>query len=167
MIDPPEMGDNLSMLLITAFIINGSLALMAILLHYEALFQLDKNLPRVAHIPPRFRVLIGVGAIFMAHVLEIWLFALGYFFTLQFPVMGSLIGNLSGHGVLLDCAYLSFVTFTTLGYGEIVAQGYLRYLTGVEALTGFILITWSASFLFIEMQKYWTVYKTTQTKQYK
>jgi hypothetical protein len=43
MIDPPEMGDNLTMLLITAFIINGSLALTAILLHYEALFQLDKN----------------------------------------------------------------------------------------------------------------------------
>ena len=65
------------MLLITAFLINGSLALTAILLHYEVLFQLDKNLPRVAHIAPRFRVLIGVGAVFMAHVLEIWLFALG------------------------------------------------------------------------------------------
>jgi hypothetical protein len=102
----------------------------------------------------------------MAHVLEIWLFALGYFFTLQFPAMGGLVGNLSGHSILLDCAYLSFVTFTTLGYGEIVAQGYLRYLTGVEALTGFILITWSASFLFIEMQKYWTVYKIDQTKQH-
>lgn len=160
------MGDNLFMLLITAFAINGSLALLAILMHYEALFQLDKLLPRVAHIPPRFRVLIGVGAVFMAHVLEIWLFALGYFFTLQFPAMGGLVGNLSGHNILLDCAYLSFVTFTTLGYGEIVAQGYLRYLTGVEALTGFILITWSASFLFIEMQKYWTVYKIDQTKQH-
>jgi hypothetical protein len=161
------MGDNFTMLLITAFLINGSLALTAILLHYEALFQLDKNLPRVAHIAPRFRVLMGVGAVFMAHVLEIWLFALGYYFTLQFPVMGGLVGNLSADGILLDCAYLSFVTFTTLGYGEIVAQGYLRYLTGVEALTGFMLITWSASFLFIEMQKYWTVYRTNQTKQYK
>jgi hypothetical protein len=154
------------MLLITAFVINGILALMAILLHYEALFQLSNNLPRVAHIQPRFRVLIGVGTIFIAHVLEIWLFALGYFFTLQFPVMGNLVGKISGDGILLDCAYLSFVTFTTLGYGEIVAQGYLRYLTGVEALTGFILITWSASFLFIEMQKYWTVHKSDQTKQH-
>jgi hypothetical protein len=43
-----------------------------------------------------------------------------------------------------------------VGYGDFVAQGYVRYLTGVEALTGLILITWSASFLFIEMQKYWT-----------
>jgi hypothetical protein len=153
------------MLLITAFIVNGALALIAILLHYEVLFQLAKNLPKLAHIPPRFRVLIGVGAIFMAHVLEIWLFALAYFFTLQFPAMGGLVGNLSGHGILMDCAYLSFVTFTTLGYGEIVAQGYLRYLTGVEALTGFILITWSASFLFIEMQNYWTVSKSTQSER--
>jgi len=83
-------------------------------------------------------------------------------FYLAVPCHGGLVGELSGHGILLDCAYLSFVTFTTLGYGEIVAQGYLRYLTGVEALTGFILITWSASFLFIEMQKYWTTYKSNQ-----
>lgn len=160
------MGDNLLMLLLVALIVNTSLALLAILLHYEALFQLDRLLPKLAHIAPRFRVFVGVGSIFIAHVLEIWLFALGYYLTLQFPVMGGLVGNLSGHGILLDCAYLSFVTFTTLGYGEIVAQGYLRYLTGVEALTGFILITWSASFLFIEMQKYWTNYKNTQTKQH-
>ena len=155
------------MLLIAAFIANGLLALIVILLHYETLFQLDKNLPRVAHIAPRFKVLLGVGAIFIAHVIEIWIFALGYFATLHFPVMGGLVGDLSGHGVLLDCAYLSFITFTTVGYGELVAQGYLRYLTGIEALTGLILITWSASFLFIEMQKYWTVYKSNQTKQYK
>lgn len=147
------------MLLTFAFIANSLLALIAILLHYEVLFQLDKYLPKVAHIAPRFKVLLSVGVIFLAHVLEIWIFALGYYATLQFPLMGSLVGELSGHGVLLDCAYLSFITYTTVGYGEIVAQGYLRYLMGVEALVGLILITWSASFLFIEMQKYWTVYK--------
>ncbi|MCX7222516.1 MAG: ion channel, partial [Burkholderiales bacterium] len=51
--------------------------------------------------------------------------------------------------------YLSFVTFTTVGYGDVVAIGYLRHLGGVEALTGIILITWSASFLFVEMQRNW------------
>ena len=70
--------------------------------------------------------------------------------------MGTLLGETAGHGYFLDCVYLSFVTFTTVGYGDFVAQGYMRYLTGVEALTGLILITWSASFLFFEMQKYWT-----------
>jgi hypothetical protein len=56
----------------------------------------------------------------------------------------------------MDCVYLSFVTFTTVGYGDIVAQGDLRYLTGLEGLTGLILITWSASFLLLEMQSYWS-----------
>jgi hypothetical protein len=153
------MGDNLTMPLTFAFIANSLLALIVILLHYEVLFQLDKYLPKVAHIAPRFKVLLSVGVIFLAHVLEIWIFALGYYATLQFPLMGSLVGEISGHGALLDCAYLSFITYTTVGYGEIVAQGYLRYLMGIEALVGLILITWSASFLFIEMQKYWTVYK--------
>jgi Ion channel len=157
------MGDNSTMLLTFAFIANTLLALIAILLHYEVLFQLDKYLPKIAHIAPRLKVLLGVGVIFLAHVIEIWIFAVGYFVTLQFPVMGSLMGQVSGHGVLLDCAYLSFITFTTLGYGEIVAEGYLRYLMGVEALTGLILITWSASFLFIEMQKYWTQYKVNKS----
>ena len=32
-------------------------------------------------------------------------------------------------------------------------------LTGIEALVGLILITWSASFLFMEMGKYWRVKK--------
>ncbi len=150
------------MLLTIAFIANTLLALIAILLHYEVLFQLDQYLPKLAHIAPRFKVLLGVGVIFLAHVVEIWMFALGYFATLQFPLMGSLVGEVSGHGILLDCAYLSFITFTTLGYGEIVAEGYLRYLMGVEALIGLILITWSASFLFIEMQKYWTAFKTSK-----
>ncbi|WP_062310945.1 potassium channel family protein [Polynucleobacter sinensis] len=155
------------MLLTFAFIANALLAFIVILIHYEVLFQLDKNLPKVAHIAPRFKVLLGVIAVFAAHVLEIWIFALGYFATLQFPAMGTLAGEISGHGMLLDCAYLSFITYTTVGYGEIFAQGYLRYLTGVEALTGLILITWSASFLFIEMQQYWMMYKSNQTKQFK
>lgn len=34
-------------------------------------------------------------------------------------------------------------------------QGAIRFLAGTEALTGFILITWSASFLYLEMEQYW------------
>ncbi len=144
------------MLLLFVFIFNTLLVSVAILIHYEVLSVLDKKLPGFSHISPRFRVLLGVGVIFITHVVEIWLFALGFFLTLQFESTGSLVGPTSGHGLFLDCVYLSFVTFTTVGYGDVVAQGYVRYLTGVEALTGLILITWSASFQFIEMQKYWT-----------
>lgn len=66
---------------------------------------------------------------------------------------GHFEGNFDGS--LMDCVYFSFTTFTTLGFGDIQPIGELRYLTGIEALTGLVLITWTASFLFIGMQNYW------------
>ena len=145
--------------LIIAFSLNTFLVLTTMVIHYEVLYYLAKQLPRLHHVVPRFRVLIGVCAIFMTHVVEIWIFALGYYATLQIDGMGRLVGEITSHGPLLDTVYLSFVTFTTVGYGDLVAGGYMRYLTGVEALTGLILVTWSASFLFVEMQKFWTTNK--------
>jgi hypothetical protein len=140
--------------LLAVFAFNSLLVLTAILLHYEVLYQLARRLPEV-RIAPRYRVLLGVGVIFIAHVIEIWLFALGYLISLRVEGIGGLVGEPSGQGALMDYVYLSFITFTTVGYGDLVVHGYLRYLTGVEALTGLILITWSASFLFLEMQKDW------------
>jgi Ion channel len=148
-----------SMLLAT-FLMNTLIALLAILFHYEVLYKLNKAMPSIRHIHARYKVLIAVGIIFLAHVMEIWIFGLSYYAMLQIPGMGSFVGASSEHGMLLDSIYLSFVTFTTVGYGDIVVDGYLRYLTGIEALIGLILITWSASFLFIEMQKYWNSEKT-------
>ncbi len=143
------------MQLLLVFLLNIALVLITILIHYETLYHLATLLPTLKKIAPRYRVLFGVCVIFVCHVFEIWIFALGYYGTLQFNELGSLVGVHSVSGQFLDCVYLSFVTFTTVGYGDLVAEGYARYLTGVEALTGLILITWSASFLFIEMQKYW------------
>ena len=147
------------MTLFLVFIINTFLVLATIVIHYEDLFQLSKRLSLTKRITPSYKVLICVFTIFLAHVVEIWLFGLGYYFSSQLDGIGNLFGKTANHGIILDYVYLSFVTYTTLGYGDLVASGYLRYLTGVEALVGLILITWSASFLFIEMGKYWRVKK--------
>ena len=145
---------------ITVSSINAVLVLFAIFLHYEVLYHLAREMADKLHLARRFRVLLSVCVIFMAHVVEIWVFALGYYYTLNMPGMGKLVGENLAHGGLMDCAYLSFVTFTTVGYGDLVVHGYARYLTGLEALTGLVLVTWSASFLFIEMQRYWPGSKT-------
>ncbi len=34
--------------------------------------------------------------------------------------------------------------------------GDIRLLAGVEALTGLVLIAWTASFAFLQMQRFWT-----------
>src|SRR3546814_19788507 len=58
---------------------------------------------------------------------------------------------------LLDAVYLSAVTFTTVGFGDLAPVGPIRFLCGMEALSGFVLITWSASFTYLELNRFWRV----------
>ena len=135
-----------------ALIINIVLVSLAVLIHYEMLFRLSRIIPRLK-MRHRFRVVIGIFGSLFAHIIEIWIFAIGYYLMIHSGKFGTLTGNISH--TILDCAYFSFVTYTSLGIGDIVPEGNIRFVTGLEALTGLVLITWSASFLFIEMQKFW------------
>ena len=122
------------------------------MIHYEILYRLSSFIPKM-RIKHRFRIVAGVFGALIAHAIEIWIFALAYYYKIQTPGWGSLEGNTAG--TIWDCAYFSFTTFTTLGFGDIVPLGNVRYLTGIESLTGLVLITWTASFLYFEMQRYW------------
>lgn len=133
--------------------LNGSLIALAVFIHYETLYTLASYLPRLTRIAPRYRVLLGVFAILVAHAIEIWVFALGYYISIGLD-HGALYGMTTSDR-LSDCVYVSWIAYTTVGFGDVVASGDMRFLPGLEALTGFVLITWSASFLFIEMQKFW------------
>jgi uncharacterized membrane protein len=138
--------------MIAAFLLNAALVVIVVLIHFEALNKLSLITPRIP-IQHRLRVLIGISGALIAHVIEIFVFAFGYYFMVNQPGFGTLIGRFDNS--LMDCVYFSFVNFTTLGFGDIVATGDIRFLTGLEALTGFVLITWTASFMFIEMEKQW------------
>jgi hypothetical protein len=50
---------------------------------------------------------------------------------------------------------VSVATYTTVGYGDLAPVGPIRLIMGLEGLTGFLLLTWSASFTYLEMQRYW------------
>ena len=134
------------------YLINSFIVALAVLIHYEMLLKLSTIIPglRLWH---RYRVLVGIFGALLAHVAEIWLFAFGYYFMILSGKFGMLKGNFSGE--LLDCVYYSFITYSSLGLGDIYPIGDLRFLTGLETLTGLVLITWTASFMFIEMQKFW------------
>ena len=139
-----------------AFIINSILVAIAVMIHYEMLYQLSRLMPtlRIKH---RYRLVVGIFGALMAHIAEIWMFAFGYYFIVRFTSLGSLIAFDSGESVhnIMNCIYYSFITYTTLGFGDVIPTGSLRFLTGLEALTGLVLITWTASFMYFEMQKYW------------
>ena len=51
--------------------------------------------------------------------------------------------------------YFSFVTFTTLGYGDITLSDGWRMLSGIQALNGILLAGWSTALMFAVVQKTW------------
>ncbi|GAB2915586.1 potassium channel family protein [Rheinheimera gaetbuli] len=134
------------------FLINCLVVATAVLVHYEFLFRLSAVIPKI-QIKHRYKIVFGVFGALVAHAVEIWLFAVAYYLMHKAEGWGELTGNFNGS--LMDCVYFSFTVFSTVGFGDIVPMGDLRYLTGIESLTGLVLITWSASFLFFEMQRYW------------
>ena len=140
--------------MITVTLVNSAVAAIAVMIHYEFLYQLTALMPKM-NIFHRLRIVFGVFGALIAHMVEVWLFALAYYYMNHSKQWGSLEGNFDGS--LLDCVYFSFTTFTTLGFGDIEPTGDLRYLTGVESLTGLVLITWTASFLYLEMRRYWNL----------
>ena len=138
-------------LVVTALI---ALALMAaaVLIHYEAL-RFTGELAYRLDIPPRRRVLVVIAACISAHLLEIVLYAAVYAAFSAHPAMGTVEGTFNH--TALDFFYFSITSYTTLGIGEIYPVGPMRIIAGVESLNGLLLITWSASFTYLVMQKWW------------
>jgi hypothetical protein len=137
---------------IIVFAVNLFVIGLAVTIHYEFLYRITLLMPQM-RIRHRFRIVLGVFVALTAHAAEVWIFAFSFFLMHRSEGWGHLQGNFDGS--LLDCVYFSFTTFTTLGTGDIEPIGDLRYLTGLESLTGLVLITWSASFLYLEMTRYW------------
>jgi len=130
------------------------LVAMVVVLHYEALDRFNRGLPHL-RLPPRFRVLVLMFGLLAVHALEIWIFGVALYSVTQWPQLGRVAGV--EHLQLLDAVYLSGTTYSTVGYGDLLPQGPLRLLLGMEALSGLMLVTWSASFTYLEMQRDWRV----------
>jgi hypothetical protein len=138
---------NLLVAAVTVLTVAGCVAI-----HYEGLVWLSRKLQRLGTTQRR-KVLYGVYAVFLLHIVEIWLFGFAYWGLLQVGGSGTMVGGTGPH--LFDVIYLSATTFTTVGFGDVTVSGPIRFVCGTEGLIGFILITWSASFLFLEMERFW------------
>jgi len=127
--------------------------LICILMHYEVSLRLWQHLERSRH-SLRVRFLMLSFVLFGTHVAQIWLFAFALALLGAHPLTGELVGMASLD--FFDYVYFSAITYTTLGYGDLVPTGPIRFITGTEALIGLMLITWSASITFLEMQRHWS-----------
>ncbi len=129
---------------------------LCIFLHYEIMSWSSWVLPRI-RIRRRARVLGLISAMLVAHVIEIWIFGLTYWLLDASPHLGQLNGTFEEGA--LDFIYFSATSFTTVGFGDIAPLGAIRILSGAESLAGLSLITWSASFAFLEMQRDWVEFR--------
>lgn len=80
---------------------------------------------------------------FLGTVAEVLLWAFFYWFH---PAITSLPD-------LETAAYFSMVTFTAVGYGDVVITGPWRVLAGIEAANGVIIFGWTTALLFYFIQQ--------------
>lgn len=142
-----DWGINALVVAATALVVS-----LSVLLHYEGLLWLSGHLKRMAG-RRRRRVLVGVYALLLIHVAEIWLFGMAVYGLARVPGAGGIYGV--DYVSLLDSVYLSATSYTTVGFGDLAPLGPLRFLVGTESLAGLLLIGWSASFTYIEMEAFW------------
>jgi hypothetical protein len=120
-------------------------------IHYEVLRLLGRSLATL-RIPSRGKLMVVIFSTFLAHALEILLYAVAIYLLVHYARLGALGRH---GGSVTECLYFSAETYTSLGYGDIVPTGDLRLLAGVEALNGLLLIGWSASYTYIAMERFW------------
>lgn len=133
-----------------------------IALHYEVLRGCIRFLPVVAH-RRRQRVVVLILIIMLTHAAEIWIFGLAYMLLLQWDSAGTIDGAVA-FGSVLDHVYFSGMVYTTVGFGDLIPHGPIRFMCGMEALTGLVMITWSASFTFLEMQRDWHIGRNRESQ---
>lgn len=125
---------------------------LCVAMHYEGLRLMTEYLPMPEQ-HHRKRVITLILILLLVHTIEIWLFGIAYYTLLIHFDVGELRGMNPVN--LFDCVYYSAMSYTTIGFGDIVPHGAIRLMTGMEGLTGLVMITWSASYTFVVMLKKW------------
>nr|WP_298686387.1 ion channel [uncultured Dongia sp.] len=136
-------------------IFGSLLVLVAIVIHYEALRLVATFLlPRIQIVSRRAHVTVGVCACMLAHTVEIWVFATAYWLT-SWTKLNVGFSDKSRR-TFVDYLNFSAESYTSLGFGDAeMLSADMRLLAGIEALTGLVLIAWSASFTYFVMAQYW------------
>lgn len=141
--------------MIATLFISLVLVTATLLLHYEALRLTSRwivDLP----IHPRARMIVVLAIAIVSHLLQVLLYALVYLAMIEDGRFGT-IGGVATHPGFAEMFYFSITSYTTLGIGDLFPHGAIRIVSGIEALNGFVLVGWTASFTYLKMERYWRV----------
>lgn len=135
-----------------ATLVGFLLVLATVMVHYEALRLISRLLPQLK-IQPRLRILAVIYGVFLAHTIEVWIFAIAYFLLSEQMPLGSFTGVPTSQ--FFDYVYFSVVVYTSLGFGDLLPVQHVRLIAGMESLLGLVMIGWSASFTYLMMERFW------------
>ncbi|MFO1069004.1 MAG: potassium channel family protein [Geminicoccaceae bacterium] len=129
------------------------LGLSTVLLHQTGLLGIAGLTARHAGRHVRLVIPGVLVGIFGLHLLEIATYAGAIWLAADHLHLGQLRGDVDGTN--LEFLYFSAETFTTLGFGDILPTGPMRLIASFEPLNGMLLLGWSASFVHLEVDRYW------------
>ena len=131
----------------TQISIGAALITTTVLVHAVSLELILKGLVAVrTDIAVRWRAVtfaLVILAVFVAHVIEIWIWAELYY----------LKASISEIPTLEAAVYFSTSSFTTVGFGDLVLSEDWRLLSSIEAINGMILFGWSTAFIFAVIRR--------------
>ena len=126
------------------------LPLLSVGLHYE-LLVLASNVVRFLPGSGRVDVVLAVVLALVAHLIEVVVFGIGWLVLIRAGAVELSIPA----PTLAEIIYFSGSVYTSLGFGDIVPVNNGRFLVVLEAVTGLVLIAWTASFTFYQMRECW------------
>lgn len=126
------------------------LPLLSVGLHYELLVLASAAVRMLAG-SRRAAVVLAVVLALVAHVIEVVVFGIGWLVLIRAGVVELSIPS----PTLDEIIYFSGSVYTSLGFGDIVPVSNGRFLVVLEAVTGLVLIAWTASFTFYQMREHW------------
>ncbi|MGQ8365873.1 ion channel [Glaciecola sp. 1036] len=94
-------------------------------------------------------IAVVYGITFSQLIAAFW-FAVGFVVSVEIG-----LGDLQGSTSLsfIEIYYFSLINLTTLGLAQLTPIGHLSFLSGLEAMTGFLLVSCSASLIFKTMNQ--------------
>ena len=127
--------------------------LSTILIHHEGLLAISAGASRLAIGRTRIVMMGVVIGILGLHLIEILLYAGAIYLSADLLHLGRLVGDVDGTD--LEVLYFSAETYTSLGFGDILPTGSMRLLASLEPLNGLLLLGWSATFIHVEVDRFW------------
>ncbi|ACV27172.1 potassium channel family protein [Kangiella koreensis] len=142
--------------MIFILVVTVLLIMLTVGVHYQALYSISIFLERIKT-AGRYKVMLGVLLALIAHFIEIWIFGITYYLIGNYHESPDQLVHVDGQLItdFFSCIYFSFASYSSLGFGDIVPEGPIRFMAGIEAVIGLVFIAWTASLLYIEMQKHW------------